>query len=105
MTWLLVRTRPDPPMTMPVAAAVPPWKPRLLVMSTRPGETALTTDWMVALLAPGPAPLPPRPLPRPPEGFEPRNGLPDADGVEPFWWSTSRTVPAPAAAATAATAM
>ena len=41
MTWLLVSTRPDLVSTMPVAAAVPPWKPRLLVMSTRPGWTLL----------------------------------------------------------------
>src|SRR6266571_4965217 len=68
MTWLLVNTRPEGLITMPVAWAVPPTYWSLLVMSTTPGSTASATLCSWALLTPvpefAPEPLPwPKPLP------------------------------------------
>src|SRR5436305_13246163 len=40
MTWLLVRTSPVEVSTMPVPAAVPPWKPRIEFTSTTEGSTS-----------------------------------------------------------------
>src|SRR5260370_1025161 len=40
MTWLLVRIAPVEVSTMPVPAAVPPWKPRIEFTSTTEGSTA-----------------------------------------------------------------
>ena len=69
ITWLFVSTRPDLLMTMPVAAAASPWYCRSLLMTTRPGMTALCTFWTAALLTRLPDPeLPEFPeLPEPPE--------------------------------------
>src|ERR1700704_3742473 len=39
MTWLLVRMIPVDDSTMPVPAAVPPWKPRIEFTSTTEGST------------------------------------------------------------------
>ena len=108
MTWLLVSTRPVLLMIMPVAAAAAPLPLyfRLLVMTTRPGETAFSTwcnvPWL--MLAPGLAPLPspPNGLPTPPLGKWPEPEL--ADGC---WLplSANATTRPPAVAAIAATAM
>src|SRR5436309_288432 len=40
MTWLLVRISPVEVSTMPVPAAVPPWKPRIEFTSTTEGSTS-----------------------------------------------------------------
>src|SRR5207244_8998012 len=40
MTWLLVRITPVEVSTMPVPAAVPPWKPRIEFTSTTEGSTS-----------------------------------------------------------------
>src|SRR5882724_4623494 len=40
MTWLLVRIAPVEVSTMPVPAAVPPWKPRIEFTSTTEGSTS-----------------------------------------------------------------
>src|SRR5437879_5658744 len=40
MTWLLVRIAPVEVRTMPVPAAVPPWKPRIEFTSTTEGSTS-----------------------------------------------------------------
>src|SRR5215469_1143069 len=107
MTWLLVSTRPDLLMIMPVAAAAAPLPLyfRSLLMTTRPGRTACSTFrsvlWLI--LAPGESP---------PAGPLPLNGLLPlpkelpgllADGC---WLplSANATTRPPAAAAIAATA-
>src|SRR5262249_16065889 len=100
MTWLLVSTRPELLMTIPLASAFPPGYWGLPEMSTTPGSTALATARALALLTPVPelGALPllnglPWPL-LPEFGFTPGFGDPCDTGVEP-WFSTAATIPAP----------
>src|SRR5215469_5020228 len=66
MTWLLVRTSPDLLMMMPVPAAPVLLYDRLLLITTTPGSTALSTFCSVAGLMLAPEPLLPGLLPLPP---------------------------------------
>src|ERR1700737_677040 len=58
-TWLLVRTSPEEVSTMPVPAAVPPWYPSTVLMSTMPGLTLAATACAWEEMAdPAPAAVP-----------------------------------------------
>src|SRR5260370_40130035 len=50
MTWLLVRIAPVEVSTMPVPAAVPPWKPRIEFTSTTEGSTSAAIAAVVRAL-------------------------------------------------------
>ena len=98
ITWLLVSTRPEDEMIIPVPSAVSPLYLSVEVMSTRPGSTLFATADRLSVAEEDP--LPAALLPGPGTSWEENPGAGEA-----LWRLTATVTPAPMPAASAATAI